>query len=64
MPNGAVKCKVQCLTRDLASAAKQADTIDEMSVELRKANSVPVKLELRTLVPSSAIAKHLLDMFA
>ena len=48
-----------------ANAAKQADTIDKMSEELRKANSIPRKVGIAIAgAVLGALAKHLLDIFA
>jgi predicted HTH transcriptional regulator len=48
-----------------ANAAKQAETIDKMSEELRKANSVPRKIGIAVGgAILGAIAKHFLDIFA
>ena len=48
-----------------ANAAKQTETIDKMSDELRKANSVSRKIGIAVVgAVFGALAKHLLDVFA
>ncbi|WP_337053134.1 ATP-binding protein [Pseudoxanthomonas sp. USHLN014] len=48
-----------------ANSVKQAETIDKMSEELRKANSVPRKIGIAIVgAVLGTIAKHLLDIFA
>lgn len=48
-----------------ANATKQAETIDKMSEDLRKANSIPLKIGIAIAgAVLGALAKHLLDLFA
>lgn len=48
-----------------ANATRQAETIDKMSEELRKANSIPRKVGIAVAgAVLGALAKHLLDIFA
>lgn len=48
-----------------ANATRQAEIIDKMSDELRKANSIPRKVGIAVAgAILGAVAKHILDMFA